>query len=108
MSVSAEAKETKPKEMIIEVKHDIKVFSFLFDIAYERFNPKVILAAYGTYCLNEGLPHIMTTLSFISTEKDLEIAKAGIILKYVVEKWDDVFEVAKKHFEESQKKRPPK
>jgi len=117
MSVSAETEEIKARaktedlkisEMKVEVKHDIEVTSFLFDIVLKRFNPKKILATYGTYCLMDGLPHVMTTLSLISTNEDAEIAKAGIILKYVVEKWDDVFKVATKHFNECQKKRPSK
>jgi hypothetical protein len=96
--------EEKPIDVILDIPHQIKISDMLVDIAMSEADPKRVLATYGSYCLFEGLPHVTTMLSLFSTNEDVRRANAGIILKYVVERWDDVLKEAIKHYKECNKR----
>lgn len=94
----------KPKEKTIEVKFDLPISRIICDLILDdKIKSRELLAMIQRYSAWEGAA-ATTMLPIVTNEHSVDRFEMCLILKYVLEKWDEVKKVAAKYCGEQRKK----
>jgi len=90
-------KKIKFKEKTIEVKFDLPISQIICDLMLDdKIKSKELLAMMQRYAAWEGMP-AMTMLPIVTNEHSVDRFELCLILKYILEKWEEVKIVAAKY-----------
>jgi hypothetical protein len=94
----------KSKEKTIKVSFDLSISQIICDLILDdKIKSKKLLATMQRYAAWEGAP-ATTMLPIVTNEHSVDRFELCLILKYVLEKWDEVKIIAAKYCGDQQKK----
>lgn len=94
----------KPKEKTIEVKFDLPISQIICDLILDdKIKNKELLAMIQRYAAWEGA-RATTMLPIVTNEHSVDRFELCLILKYMLEKWDEIKVIAAKYCGEQKKK----